>query len=108
MLNSKFIYAKDGSIKAYDTIKKEGLDKLGLNQRTEFIDVKTPKKSFRINRINVLDNKRKYPNRKYYTAEHGGGIYFVNERGTLYRETLEGKTFPFRPGKTKLNYGEYG
>jgi hypothetical protein len=74
---------------------------------SKFIHVKTPKKSFRINRINVLDNKRKYPNRKYYTSNDGNEIYFV-EKQKLYKETLEGKPSPFRPSKTKLNYGKYG
>ena len=109
--NKKF--AKGGELKEESQIIKEGLDKLGLNQRTEFIDVERgsnllTKKSFRLRRINVLDDKRKYPNRKYYFDDIADEIYFV-ENGNLYKEFLDGnfKKNNFQIPRAKLNYGKY-
>ena len=93
-------------------IIKNHLDKLGLNERTEFIDVEKKKKknkrSFRLRRVSILDDKRKYPNRKYYSDDVNDEIYFF-ENENLFQQYFDdnfkerGLTI-LRP---KLTYGKY-
>ena len=98
-------------MKESEIIKKH-LDKLGLNERTEFIDVergtKKNKKSFRLRRVSVLDDKRKYPNRKYYNDDISDEIYFI-ENGNLFKEYYDDnfKQRALTILRPKLTYGKY-
>ena len=63
---------------------KHKLEKLGLFQRTEYIDITSGKRKFRIARINALDSA-KHPQREYYTTEDGNEIFYM-DNNTLYQE----------------------
>jgi len=92
----------------YDKIIEEGLTKLGLNQRTHYVDVVMPKRQFRARRVEVLDNKREHPNREYYTSEDGNKIYFI-ENGYLHEERYDDdcKVQIFSFIRTTLTFGKY-
>lgn len=108
LLKNDSLYAKGGKMTDKQLIKKE-FDRLGLNERTEYVDVETEKNgNFRLYRTRVLDDK-KYPKRKYYRDDKGD-VYVIENKELFkseYDDNMNELLTSFFMSKTKLNYGKY-